>query len=41
MTGPEPPVGHIVDEISKNRGKEYTELQRGMKLNLAANLVLN
>jgi hypothetical protein len=29
------------DEISKNRGKKYTGLERGMKLSLAAKLVLN
>ncbi len=29
------------DEISKNRKKKYTGLQGGMKLSLAANLVLN
>jgi hypothetical protein len=34
-----PLFGHIGDEISKNRGKKV--LQRGMKLGLAANLVLN
>jgi hypothetical protein len=32
---------HIRDEISKNGEKKYTELQRGTKLSLAANLVLN
>jgi hypothetical protein len=37
-----PLFGHIGDEISKNRGKKkYTGLQRGMKLSLVANLVLN
>ncbi len=35
-------LGHIGDKTSKNRGKKkYTELQGGMKLSLAANLVLN
>jgi hypothetical protein len=33
--------GHIGDEISKNRGKKYTELRQGMKFSLALNLVLN
>jgi hypothetical protein len=36
-----PMFGHIGDEISKNRKKKYTGLQWGMKVNLAANLVLN
>ncbi len=35
------PLWSYRDEISKNRGKKYTGLQRGMKLSLAANLVLN
>jgi hypothetical protein len=36
-----PLFGHIGDEISENRKKKGTlELQRGMKLSLAANLVL-
>jgi hypothetical protein len=38
---PEPLFGHIGDEISKNRKKMYTWLQRGMKLSLAANSMLN
>jgi hypothetical protein len=36
-----PLFGHIGDEISKNRKKKYTGLERGMKLSLAAKLVLN
>jgi hypothetical protein len=37
-----PLFGHIGDdEISKNRKNKYTGLQRGMKLSLTANLVLN
>jgi hypothetical protein len=36
-----PLFGQIGDEISKNRKKMYTGLQRGMKLSLATNLVLN
>ncbi len=37
-----PLFGHITNEDSKNRGKKkYTGLQRGMKLSLTANLVLN
>ncbi len=37
-----PLFGHIGDEISENRKKKGTmELQGGMKLSLAANLVLN
>jgi hypothetical protein len=35
-----PLFGHIGDEISKNREKEYTGLERRMKLSLAAKLVL-
>ncbi len=38
---PEPLFGHIGHEISKNRKRKYTGLQRGMKLSLAANLMLN
>ncbi len=36
-----PLFGHIMDEISKNREKKYIRFQRGMKLNLVANLALN
>jgi len=36
-----PLFGHIGDKISKNREKKYIRRQRGMKLSLAANLVLN
>jgi hypothetical protein len=38
-----PLFGHIGHEISKNgrKKKRYTRLQLGMKLSLAANLVLN
>jgi len=33
--------GHIGDKISKNRETKYMELQGGMKLSLAPNLLLN
>jgi hypothetical protein len=33
--------GHIGDKTSEKQGKKYTELQGGMKLSLAAKLVLN
>jgi hypothetical protein len=33
--------GIITNKISKNRGKKYTELYGGLKLSLAANLLLN
>ncbi len=36
-----PLFGHMGDEISQNREKEYTGLQGGMKLSLAANWMLN
>jgi hypothetical protein len=36
-----PLFGHMGDEISQNREKEYTGLQGVMKLSLAANLMLN
>jgi hypothetical protein len=37
-----PRFGHIGDEVSQNREKKkYTGLQRGMKLSLAATLVVN
>jgi len=33
--------GHIGDDISKNRKKNYTGLQRGIKIQFKSNLVLN